>query len=69
MQLSRMGVGAGFSDLVEGGNVGMGGAEDGDSSEEYDSDVETGGGKAEPKVWCNFHTHNYVRRLFVSLLC
>ena len=47
MQLSRMGMGAGFSDLVEEGTVGVGGGEDGDSSEEYDSDVDTGGGKAE----------------------
>lgn len=45
IQLSRMGVGAGFSELVEGGDVrvgGEGGGEDGESSEEYDSDLDGG---------------------------
>ena len=42
MQLSRMGVGAGISELVEGGGARTGGGEDGESSEEYDSDLETG---------------------------
>lgn len=38
VQLSRMGVGAGFGELVEG----RGRGEDGESSEEYDSDVDAG---------------------------
>ena len=45
MQLSRMGMGAGFSELVEGGRVIPGEGEDGESSEEYDSDLDTGGGE------------------------
>jgi hypothetical protein len=40
VQLSRMGVGAGFGEFVEGGAVTVGGGEDGDTSEEYDSDVD-----------------------------
>ena len=42
MQLSRMGVGGGIGELVEGGNVRVGGGDDGESSEEYDSDVDGG---------------------------
>ena len=40
MQLSRMGMGAGLGELVEGGGEKVGG-EDGESSEEYDSDADT----------------------------
>ena len=40
LQLSRMGVGSSLTELVEGGKVA--GAEEGDSSEEYDSDTDTG---------------------------
>ena len=43
VQLSRMGVGAGFGDLVEGGVVKTGEEEDGESSEDYDSDVDVAG--------------------------
>ena len=42
VQLSRMGVGAGFGELVDGGGMRMGGGEDGESSEEYDSDADGG---------------------------
>lgn len=41
VQLSRMGVGAGIGELVEGGVVRMGG-DDGDSFDEYDSDGDAG---------------------------
>ena len=40
MQLSRMGMGAGLGELVEGGGEKVGG-EDGESSEEYDSDADS----------------------------
>lgn len=41
VQLSRMGVGAGIGELVEGGVVRVGG-DDGDSFDEYDSDGDAG---------------------------
>lgn len=41
VQLSRMGVGAGIGELVEGAVVRVG-ADDGDSLDEYDSDVDVG---------------------------
>lgn len=41
LQLSRMGVGSSLTELVEGGAVVRGG-EEGESSEEYDSDTDTG---------------------------